>query len=153
MIITACSDSPDSSVSQQNSAPTSSIPLVSLDDTEAIIKSVGKPVLKTEIEEIDGQKETRYFFQEKNKPNFQLEVNPKSVVIAWYLYKNNPKHNEDNNENIKLAKKIAINLLGIEGESVVNSAVDDKAGKLIINGKNVRHYGGSGLYSITIEKS
>jgi len=152
-LITACSEAPNSSGSQQNSVQAANVPLISLNDTDAIIKSVGKPVLITETEEIDGQKETRYFFQEKNNPNFQIEIHPKNVVIAWYLYKDNSKHSEVNKENIQLAKKIAISLLGIEGESIVNNALDDKAGKLIINSKNVRHYGGSGLYSITIEKS
>jgi hypothetical protein len=128
-------------------------PTVSLYDDDAIIAVVGKPVLRKQSEKEDDYTEDRYFFKPDKEPNFQIELNPKRIVITWHLYADNPKHAESDEVNRQLAKKVVVALLGNGGEKVVNLALEGKSGRTMVNNQNVGHFGALGFYTVTIERS
>lgn len=148
-LLAGCSD-PQPPVNDSSTVNAIPVATVDLGDEAQIIKAVGEPVLSQTKEDA----ETRYFFRPKGQPGFQVEIDPSTVVVAWFVYSDSPKHAAANEANVALAKRTVIAIAGEPGLRAFEAAMEGRSGIDKSSWKQIRYFGGGslGMTSVTVPR-
>lgn len=148
-LFSGCSD-PQSPVTDSSAAITIPVATVDLSDEGQILKAVGEPVLSQTKEDA----ETRYFFRPEGQPGFQVEIDPSQVVVAWFVYSDNPKYSAANAANIALARRTVVAIAGEPGLKAFEAAMEGRSGIDKSSWKQIRYFGGGslGMSSVTVPR-